>query len=125
LAAVALGARLVEKHITFDRTRKGPDHPYALTVAEFADLVKGVRAVEAAFGTGEKVPVQPEIGEREWARRGIYATRALKPGEVLTADDLVCLRPARGVPAAHRQELVGRTVRRAVGAREPVTWDAV
>ena len=125
LAAVALGARIIEKHITSDRTRQGPDHPFALLVSEFADLVHNVHALEAALGSGEKVPTDGERSEREWARRSVYAARALKQGHVLEPRDLVCLRPLRGVPAARRQELVGRPVRRAVEAREPITWDVI
>lgn len=123
LAAVALGGRLIEKHITFDRSRKGPDHGYALTVGEFADLVENIRAVEAALGTGKKVPAQPEESEREGARRGIYAARALEPGHVILERDLVCLRPVHGFPAARREELVGRCVRRRVEALSALSWD--
>ncbi len=123
LAAVALGGRLIEKHITFDRARKGPDHGYALTVEEFADLVTHIRAVEAALGTGAKAPVQPEVSEREWARRGVYAARALEPGHVIAEGDLVCLRPVHGFPAARREELLGRCVRRRVEALAPLSWD--
>jgi N,N'-diacetyllegionaminate synthase len=123
LAAVALGARLIEKHITFDRSRSGPDHPYALTVDEFADLVRNIRALEASLGTGAKVPVASELGEREWARRGVYAVRALEAGHVLEPADLVCLRPLRGIPAARRTELDGRRLSRGVEARSPIRWD--
>jgi N-acetylneuraminate synthase/N,N'-diacetyllegionaminate synthase len=125
IAAVALGARLIEKHVTFSRDQKGPDHSYALTFEEFGWMVQGIRAVESALGTGDKVPVEPEVGERQWARRGVYAARALKPGDVVKETDLICLRPVNGVPATRRAEVVGRTVRRAVGASEPITWDVV
>ena len=120
LAAVALGARLIEKHITFSRSQLGPDHSYALTVEEFADMVRNIRAVEEALGSGTKEPVESEMGEREWARRGVYATRPLNAGHVLTADDLVCLRPVAGAPAARRKELVGRRLARSVDALAPI-----
>src|ERR1035437_7667243 len=64
LAAVALGGRLIEKHITFDRAQPGPDHSYALSVAEFADMVSNLRALEASLGSGVKEPVEAELGER-------------------------------------------------------------
>jgi N,N'-diacetyllegionaminate synthase len=120
LAAVALGARIIEKHVTFDRTRPGPDHAFALEMDELAALVRDVRAVEAALGDGEKVPLAAERDEREGARRAVYAARALEGGHKLTTDDLVCLRPARGIPAARRQELVGRRLGRAVPAGAPL-----
>ena len=122
LAAVALGGRLIEKHITFDRSQSGPDHSYALTVDEFADLVRNIRALEASLGTGAKEPVESEMSERVWARRGVYSARALEPGHVLGAEDLVCLRPLDGVPAARRSELVGRRLIRSLEALAPIQW---
>jgi N,N'-diacetyllegionaminate synthase len=125
LAAVALGGRLIEKHITFDRSRPGPDHPFALTVADFTDLVRNIRDLEAALGSGVKGPVDSEVSEREWARRGVYAARELEPAHVLTEDDLVCLRPMKGIPADHRRELVGRRVGRPLAALAPIHWEDV
>jgi N-acetylneuraminate synthase/N,N'-diacetyllegionaminate synthase len=123
LAAVALGARLIEKHITFERTQPGPDHSYALTVEEFADLVRNIRALESSLGSGAKEPVDLEFGERVGARRGVYAARRLEPGHVLEADDLVCVRPLDGVPAARRKELVGRRLIRGLEALTPIQWE--
>ncbi len=123
LASVALGGRLIEKHITFDRSRPGPDHAFALTVEEFADMVHNVRALEAALGTGTKEPVDSEWSEREGARRGVYTTRALEPGQLLGAADLICLRPLRGVPATRRAELEGRRLSRGLDALAPIHWD--
>jgi sialic acid synthase SpsE len=123
LAAVALGGRLIEKHITFDRSQPGPDHSYALTVAEFADMVSNIRAVEASLGTGDKEPVEAELGEREWARRGVYATRALEAGHVIEANDLTCVRPVHGVPAARRKELLGRRLSRDLKPFSPIQWE--
>ncbi len=122
LAAVALGGRLIEKHITFDRSLPGPDHAIALTVGEFADLVRNIRALEAALGTGTKEPVESEMSEREWARRGVYTARALEPGHVLGAEDLLCLRPLHGVPAIRRRELVGRRLGRRLETLAPIQW---
>jgi N,N'-diacetyllegionaminate synthase len=125
LAAVALGGRLIEKHITFDRAQPGPDHSYALTVAEFADLVANIRALEQSLGSGTKEPVEAELDERVWARRGIYAARPLDPGHPLAAGDLVCLRPMSGIPAAQRAALVGRRVSRRVESMAPIQWEDV
>lgn len=123
LAAVALGGRLIEKHITFDRTRPGPDHSFALTVDEFADLVSNIRALEASLGTGVKEPNESEMSEREWARRGVYTARSLESGHVLGPSDLICLRPLQGVPAARRTELEGRRLARGLEALAPIHWD--
>jgi N,N'-diacetyllegionaminate synthase len=123
LGAVALGARLIEKHITFERSQPGPDHSYALTVEEFADLVRNIRALEASLGTGAKEPAELERSERVGARRGVYAARKLEPGHVLIADDLVCVRPVAGVPATRRKELVGRRLQRGLEALAPIQWE--
>jgi len=123
LASVALGGRLIEKHITFDRSRPGPDHGFALTVDEFGDLVGNIRAVEEALGTGVKGPVDSEMSEREGARRGVYTVRSLEPGHVLGPADLICLRPLRGVPAARRRELEGRRLARGLEALAPIHWN--
>ena len=72
LAAVALGASVIEKHVTFDRNLPGPDHPFAMTVGEFADMIKQVRLLEQALGTGEKIPTQTEAQKQHRMRRGIY-----------------------------------------------------
>lgn len=125
LAAVALGGRLIEKHITFDRSRSGPDHSYALTVDEFADLVRNIRALEASLGTGAKEPAESEWSEREWARRGVYTARALELGHALAAEDLMCLRPLNGIPASRRKALLGRRLTRSLEARSPIHWEDV
>jgi len=123
LAAVALGGRLIEKHITFDRARPGPDHAFSLTIAEFADMARNIRDLEAALGSGTKAPAPSEVSEREWARRGVYVTRGLERGEVLEPEDLICLRPMNGIPAARRKELVGRRVGRRLAALSPIHWE--
>lgn len=123
LAAVALGGRLIEKHITFDRSRPGPDHSFALTIDEFADMVTNIRALEASLGSGVKEPGDSEMSEREWARRGVYTVRSLESGHVLSPSDLICLRPLRGIPAARRTELEGRRLARGLEALAPIHWD--
>lgn len=82
VAAVALGASVVEKHITFDRGLSGPDHPYAMTLEEFAAMVTDVRRLEEALGTGDKVPTVSEKAKQNRIRRGVYdpVTREPRPG---------------------------------------------
>lgn len=122
-AAVALGACLIEKHVTFDRSLPGPDHPYALTVEEFGAMVAQVRAVEEALGDGRKAPTKADYDERHWAWRGLYAAHDLPAGTVLTADHLVPLRPREGVGADEVDLVLGATVRTAIGAGKALTWE--
>jgi N,N'-diacetyllegionaminate synthase len=79
IAAVALGATVIEKHVTFDRSLPGPDHPFAMTMDEFADMVRQVRLLEQALGTGEKVPTETELAKQYRIRRGLYDTVTLQP----------------------------------------------
>ena len=79
LAAVALGASVIEKHVTFDRTLKGPDHSFSMTMLEFAEMVKQVRLLEKALGTGEKVPSSDELKRQHRFRRGVYDPETLEP----------------------------------------------
>jgi N,N'-diacetyllegionaminate synthase len=79
LAAVAMGATVVEKHVTFDRSLPGPDHPFAMTIDEFRDMIGQVRLLERALGTGEKVPTDAELAKRHRIRRGLYDPVTLEP----------------------------------------------
>lgn len=81
LAAVALGASVIEKHVTFDRSLPGPDHPFAMTMPEFAEMVKQIRLLEKALGTGEKVPSLDELKRQHRFRRGVYDPETLEPVE--------------------------------------------
>jgi sialic acid synthase SpsE len=124
IAAVARDAVLVEKHLTFDRTLPGPDHPYALTVPEFTDLVRGVRETTAALGSSRKGP-SSDTDERYWARRGLYAASDLPAGHKLSRDDVVALRPRDGVGADHLHEVLDRALATDLKAGEAISWDGL
>lgn len=79
IAAVALGAVAVEKHVTFDRGHAGPDHPFAMTMDEFADMIAQLRRLEVALGDGNKLPVQSELEKQYRLRRGVYDPSTLYP----------------------------------------------
>jgi sialic acid synthase SpsE len=79
IAAVTLGASVIEKHVTFDRSLPGPDHPFAMTINEFGDMVRQVRLLEKALGTGEKVPTEDELTRQHRMRRGIYDPKTFEP----------------------------------------------
>lgn len=96
VAAVARGARMIEKHMTLDRTLPGPDHAASMEPDEFAALVRDLRAVEATLGSGIKQPGPSEIGNMAVARKSLVATRDLRAGHVLTPDDIAVKRPGTG-----------------------------
>lgn len=122
LAAVALGAAVLEKHFTLDRSRTGPDHAASLEPGELAELVAAVRRVESALGDGIKRPVAAELANRESVRRSIAAARDVAAGERLERAMLTALRPATAIPALEVDRVVGRTARRAIRRGELVAW---
>ncbi len=122
-AAVALGATVIEKHFTLDRTLPGPDHRASLECDELAALIKQIRDVEAALGSAIKAPTESELPVRAVARRSVCAAHDLPQGHVLTAANLVLLRPASGIQPKHVDELPGRNLAVAVAAGTPLTWN--
>lgn len=116
LAAVALGACVIEKHFTLDRALPGPDQQASAEPAELAALVAGVRKVEAALGHGRKVPAASESGTAAVARKSLVAARSIRAGTSLTEDMIVIKRPGTGLPPALRTTLVGRVANRDIPA---------
>lgn len=116
LAAVALGACILEKHFTLDRTLPGPDHAASLEPDELVEMVRSVRNVEAALGDGIKQPAADEQNSREIGRRSIVAARRLEAGTQITRDMVVMKRPGIGLPASFLDYVVGRTLSTAVEA---------
>ena len=102
-AAVALGAKVIEKHFTLDRAQKGPDHAIALEPPMFRELVEGIHKIEVALGS-EKVISQGEHEVRSWAFHGVTSFRAIRKGEIFTAENLIERRPRTTVRAGKRVE---------------------
>ena len=119
-AAVALGASVIEKHLTLDRTAPGPDHAASLEPADFATMVTAIRTVERALGDGIKRPTERERANRIPARKSIVAARDLPIGHVLAETDLTVKRPGGGVSPMRWDEIVGRTTTRAYRADEAI-----
>lgn len=112
LAAVAMGATIIEKHFTLDRSLPGPDHKASLEPDELKAMVSGIRKVELARGTGVKRPTASERKNRDIARKSIVAAKAIKQGEIFTTDNLTTKRPGSGVSPMRWNEVLGeRAVR--------------
>ena len=122
LAAVALGATVIEKHLTLDKALPGPDHRASADPAEFAALVAALRRLEPMLGDGIKRPHPVEENTRDVARRSVVSTRALPAGHVLTEDDLALRRPGTGIAPDRIEALPGRRLREAVAADVPLRW---
>jgi len=110
LAAVALGARVLEKHITFDRTLPGPDHKASLLPEEFAELVRQVRIVESTLGDVTRFPSRGEFLNRESLSKSLVARRPLTRGEVLTAEDIDIKSPGKGVSPLRLDHFIGKAL---------------
>jgi N,N'-diacetyllegionaminate synthase len=125
LAAVALGATIIEKHITLDRTLPGPDHAASLEPAEFAAMVRGIRRIAAMLGDGVKAPRPEEQDAARVARRSIVAAVDIPAGAALRADMLACRRPATGIAPREWERVVGGTARGAIAAGTVLQWEQV
>ncbi len=123
LAAVALGACVIEKHFTMDRSLPGPDHQASLTPDELTALIRGIRNVEVALGHGRKEPAASEAATAKVARKSVVAARDLAAGTVLTEEHLALRRPGTGLPPTLRPFLLGRRVRSAMKAGTALSFD--
>lgn len=125
LAAVALGACVIEKHLTLDRALPGPDHQASAEPDELASLVQGIRSVEKAMGHGRKEPAPSEAAVAQVARKSLVAAKDIPTGTKITADLLVLRRPGTGLPPGMLASVVGRTARRDIKAGTVVDWEMV
>jgi sialic acid synthase SpsE len=116
LAAVALGASVIEKHFTLDRDLPGPDHRASLEPDEFAAMVRGIRVIERALGESRKEPQPCEESARRLGRRSLATVRDMSVGEELTADDMILLRPGTGIAPSLEAEIIGKRLKRPVSA---------
>lgn len=112
IAAAALGAAIIEKHFTLDRTLPGPDHRASLEPDQLKALVQGVREVEQALGSTEKICSNSEEKNLAIARRSIVAASQIRKGEVFTEDNICCKRPGTGISAASWDKLLGKRASR-------------
>lgn len=124
-AAVALGAKLIEKHITLDQNMPGPDHRASMEPDDFRTFVSGIRAIESAIGDGQKRPSQAELRTAMVARRSIVIARDMKAGEILCADDLRVMRPGSGLAPRYLDMVIGSRLSRDVTAQTPLTKDHI
>lgn len=108
IAAAALGACVIEKHFTLDRTMEGPDHKASLEPQELMSMVRAIRNIEQALGTGEKKPVYAEIANKAVARKSIIAARPINKGEVFTVENITTKRPGNGISPMRWYEVLGK-----------------
>jgi len=123
IAAAALGAVIIEKHFTLDRTLPGPDHRASLEPGELRDLVGAIRTTEAALGDGRKRCRPSERATRDAARKSLVLARAVAAGAALDPVDLIALRPGTGLAPSLVFAVVGRRAKRDLFAGDPLRLD--
>lgn len=123
LAAAALGATVIEKHFTLDKSLPGPDQAASLEPTELRALVDGVRTIEVALGDGNKAPFPVELEIAKVARKSLVAAVDLPVGAVLELAHLGAKRPGTGIPAMQRDRVIGRRLKVALAADDTIEWD--
>jgi N,N'-diacetyllegionaminate synthase len=120
VAAVALGAAVIEKHFTLDRSLPGPDHKASLEPSELSAMVKAIRNIEIALGNAVKRPTPSELKNRPVGRKSIVAARPIERGETFTVDNLSTKRPGTGISPMRWDELIGKCAARRYERDEPI-----
>jgi len=112
IAAVALGAKVIEKHFTIDKQLPGPDHKASLDPLELKLMVKAIRNIEYAIsGTGTKVPTASELTNRTIARKSIHLSNSLKSGAIIKIDDIIMKRPGDGISPMMINSIIGKKIK--------------
>lgn len=124
VAAVALGARVIEKHFTLDRKMDGPDHAASLEPNEFQQMVSSIRIVEKALsGTGKKTPSFSEQKNIEVSRKSLYLAREMKSGDEIGKGDLLVLRPGDGISPMRIDEVISKKLNRSLNKYSKLKWE--
>lgn len=122
IASIALGASIIEKHVTLDRTGGGPDDSFSLEAAELADLCRQIRTAWSALGAVDYGRRSSEVGNVKF-RRSLYFVADLEAGDTITEAHVRSVRPGFGLAPKHLDQVIGRRAKCDIGANNPVTWD--
>ncbi|WED41921.1 N-acetylneuraminate synthase [Legionella cardiaca] len=123
--AIAMGAKVLEKHFTLDNSLPGPDHAASMLPKAFQEMVTTIRDAEIALGDGVKQPTQSELPIRDLVRRSVTLRHELPQGTRLTKNDLILLRPGTGIKPARLHEVIGRRLTVSLNAGSTLQWDDV
>lgn len=126
VAAVAMGAVIIEKHFTLDKTLPGPDHAASLEPNELKAMVTAIRNIELALsGSGIKAPSESEFKNIAIGRKSIHLNKALPKGHIITEDDIIALRPGDGISAMEWNNIIGKELTEALPEYQKITWDKI
>ncbi len=125
LGSIALGGCVVEKHFTLNKLDKGPDHPHSMDVAEMKSMIENIRMLELALGSSRKFVVEEEKETVIVQRRGLYAAKNIKKGQIITFDDIKELRPALGILPKYKENIIGKIAKIDIEFDEPIYWNSI
>lgn len=120
IAAVALGAKVIEKHFTLDKNMEGPDHLASTEPDEFKNMVEAIRNIEVALGTGEKTPQKSEIEISKVVTKRCIASKSINVGDVFSSDNVCVKRNDVGFPAKYWDLLIGKNAQKAYEINEAI-----
>jgi N-acetylneuraminate synthase len=123
LGAIARGAKVIEKHFTLNKKDAGPDHPHSMEPAEWAVMMKRIRDMEKALGTGYKKVEAEESETVIVQRRSLYAASDIKKGVPVKEKQLIELRPALGILPKYKNSIAGHTTKKDIKKGEPILWE--
>lgn len=123
VAAVAMGAKIIEKHFTLDKNLPGPDHKASLEPGELKEMVKAIRNIEMALGDGIKKPNKSEIEIMKVARKSLIATGNIRAGEIIKESDITIKRPGTGILPKFKDIIIGMKLINDIGQDEPFRWE--
>ena len=125
IAAVAMGATIIEKHLTLDKNDIGPDHKASIEYPELTAMVNAIRNIEVALGDGIKKPMESELWGRTNVRKGLIATADILKGEIISRDKISIKRPGKGLPPKFFNEVIGKVALVNIKKDEPIFSDNV
>lgn len=125
IVAVAVGAKVIERHFTLDKNAEGPDHMLSSTPEEMKRMICDIRTVEKMLGSGIKKPLGPEIKNRLNNRKSVVAIEDIKKNEVFSTRNISVKRPGTGIPPAHFEEVIGKKALKDIKEDDVIAWKDV
>jgi len=125
ILSIGMGACVIEKHYTLDKTLVGPDHAASMNPNELKQMVQMIRDAESALGNGEKKPADNELIIRSLVRRSVTLKTALKKGTKIAKDDLIILRPGTGISPGDFEKVIGATLKQSLSEGTTLLWDHI
>ena len=122
IAAAALGAKVIEKHLTLDKELEGPDHKASIEPIEFQNMVRSIRNVDRALGNGIKIPTQNEMENSVLVRKSIVAATNISKGEIFSKNNLTIKRPGNGISPMEWDNLIGKKASYDFEIDELIKW---